>query len=164
MRDLRLAAAAGMLLLTLGCRSAPLPAVNSFGAGSKELLRRSHELNTAFATRDTAKFQSLLAPEYTLHFIAPALRGEMPAMPFAPRAKIVAKFFADLSNGPLEWSSVDVRVYGDFGVVTSHYRWRASYKSSPFDVEGFITDVWIQRDGEWKILNSTVDVLPAQQW
>ena len=147
------------LLFLAACRTAAPPAL-TFGEGTKELTASARALNQAFAVRDTAAIQRLLAPEYGFHFIDNNMHGTLAATPNAPRGQWVGEMLGRLSNGPLESSLVDVRVVGNLGVVVSHYRWSGSYSGVGFRYEGYITDVWVLRDGKWQALLSTATLLP----
>ena len=149
----------GAVFLGVACQHQVSPRVEGFGAGSKDLLARARELQQAITLRDSAKAESMLAPEYTLHFIDRYMQGSLQKSPGAPRGKWLADAFKHVSNGPLEWAINDVRVYEDIGVVTSHYRWIGTYYNQGFQSEGFITDVWLYRDGRWQLLSSTADFL-----
>ncbi|HVR41503.1 MAG TPA: nuclear transport factor 2 family protein [Thermoanaerobaculia bacterium] len=147
-------------LVIFACRTAAPPPISPFGAGADDLVKRTTELNQAFALRDSAKLETLMAPEYQFHFIDHRMMGTLQATPNAPRGKWAADAFAQLSNGPLEASTVDVRVIGDVGVVVSHYRWSGTYRGEGFRYEGYMTDVWVKRLGRWQVLVSSASLLP----
>jgi hypothetical protein len=147
------------VLLLAACRTAAPPAL-TFGEGTKELAASARELNQAFAVRDTATIERLLAPEYVFHFVDNNMHGTLAATPNAPRGRWVGELLARLSNGPLESSLVDVRVVGTLGVAVTHYRWSGSYSGVGFHYEGYITDVWVLRGGKWQTLLSTATLLP----
>jgi hypothetical protein len=149
-------------LMAASCRTAaPPPPIATSGEGTKELAQKGRELNQAFALRDTAAIERLLAPEYVFHFIDQNMTGALAATPNAPRGRWVGEAFAHLSNGPLESSVVDVRLVGDVGVVVSHYRWSGTFNGTGFRYEGYITDTWVRRQGEWQVLLSTATLLPS---
>lgn len=125
-----------------------------------ELVQRTEEFNTAFSLRDADRLQRLMVPEYTFHYIDQSTVATLRAIPNAPRGKWPAELLRRLSNGPLEWSLIDARIVGNIGIVVSHYRWSGSLSGQAFRYEGHITDVWVRRQGEWRILLSTADLLP----
>ena len=126
----------------------------AFGGHSKDLTNRVRELHEAITHRDAQKIESLMWPEYIFHFNSPGTRVAL--SPPAPRGVWLAKAGADLTNGPLLWSAVDTRIYGDFAIVVSRYHWQGAYRGQAFDYEGFITDVWLSKNGEWKLLSGNV--------
>lgn len=149
-----------LLLLAAGCRTAA-PPVSPFGAGTEEIVAKSRELNRAFTAGDAAVAQALMAPEYAFHWVAPKMHGRLMSTPNAPRGKWSEELFQRFRGGPLEWSTVDARVYGNLGVVVSHYRWIGSWDNQSFTYEGYLTDIWIRRSGRWQVLESHASLVPA---
>lgn len=125
-----------------------------------ELVQRTEEFNKAFSLRDVDALQKLMVPEYMFHYIDQSTIATIRAIPNAPRGRWPADMFARLSNGPLEWSVIDARIVGNFGIVSSYYRWAGSFNGQSFRYAGYMTDVWVRRRGEWRILFSTADLLP----
>ena len=121
------------LILLAACTSAPR--VEPFGPGTQEVVERAHALDRAFLENNQKALDDLLAPEYQFHFID----HDMSAAPNAPRSRGAA-------GPPMSSSILDVRTYGPFAIVISHYTW-ARY-------EGNLTDVWIRRERKWQLLSS----------
>jgi len=160
---MKVPAAVLVALLVMSCRTAsPRQPIATFGEGTKELAQKGRELNQAFALRDTAAMERLLAPEYVFHFTDHNMTGTLAGTPNAPRGRWVGEAFTHLSNGPLESSLVDVRIVGDTGIVVSHYRWSGSWDGTGFQYEGYITDTWVRREGQWQVLLSTATLMPSQ--
>lgn len=154
---------AGIGLFLAACRTAPSPPIESFGPGTEMLVKRTNELNLAFALRDARKIESYLAPEYTFHYIDQDSRGTLQATPNAPRGRWMDKLFDSLSNGPLQASVVDARVIGATGIVISHYKWQGAWNGTAFQYEGYITDTWIRRGEQWQLLTSSANLLPSNR-
>ena len=142
-----------------GCRSAG-PSVPHRGPGTDVLEQHARELNDAFRDGDLRKLRSFFAPDYYFFFTDHNVSGSLQTMPNAPRGRYSAKFLEKLSGGFQAYNIVDVRVYGDFGVVVAHYEWRGSFMGESFDYQGHITDVWVRREDRWWILSSSASLLP----
>ena len=154
--------AAAALLLFGACSSTSQPKIDGFGPGTEQLLEHAREINQAFAVRDAKAIEALLAPEYTFHFVDRTVNGTLRAVPNAPRGRWIDSVFSKLSNGPMQSSIVDVRVYGDIGIVINYYKWSGAWSGQPFQFEGHITDVWVRRGRKWQLLVSTSTLAPER--
>ena len=144
-----------------GCARRPAPLVAPIGAGTEELVARTRQLNQAFAYRDARAIEGLLAPEYVFHYTDHVSRGALQATPNAPRGRWIEKVFDQLTSGPLQASIVDARVYGEMGITITHYKWQGAWNGAGFQYEGYITDTWIRRGGEWRLLASSANLMPS---
>ena len=149
--------AACLVLLVAACRTS-VPSAPNFGPGTDALVAVERELNEAFMQRDARRIDALLAPEYAFHYIDYRMRGSLQATPTAPRGRWIAPFFDKVTGGPLMTSIVDVRRYGDLGVVTTYYDWQGSFMNTPFQYSGHVTDVWIRRGRKWQLLASSTNL------
>jgi len=128
---------------------------------SDPLVQRTIEFNKAFSTRDAETLQRLMDPEYTFHYIDQASNATLRAVPNAPRGRWAAGLLQKLNAVPMEWALIDARIVGNTGIVVSHYRWWGTFGGQSFRYDGHLTDVWVKRHGEWRILLSTSDLLPS---
>lgn len=148
------------LLFWASCRTAPAP-VPAFGPGTDELIKRSNELDRAVFQKDAPTVRSLIAPEFTLNFVARNVQGLLLNTPYTPPGQWIVKAFERIQHGPLEWVLLDARVFEDAGVVTKQYR-KAAMENQPPTLEGHITEIWIRKDERWRVLSSTVSVFESR--
>lgn len=148
------------MVLLPGCRSAVGPSVPRKGPGTEALEKHAYELNDAFMAKDLRKLESFFAPDYYFFFTDHNTHGSLQGMPNAPRGRYPGNILSKLDGGFQEYNIVDVRVYGDFGVVVSHYKWSGTFMGESFDYRGHITDVWVRREERWWILSSSASLIP----
>ncbi len=67
---------------------------------------------------------------------------------------------ADLRIESSSSSNFVIRIYGDMAVAIAEGRIKGSYKSNGFDNRYRYTDVWIRRNGRWKVVNTQITDLP----
>ena len=109
----------------------------------QELIDRSNTLMSAVDHQDRATLEGLVAEEFRL---------EVPGdMAFTPRAEWI-----DNAVG-MDWSdfkfhNVKVHFFGDVAVVSSLLDFKINTSwGLPISSNTQVTDVWVRRDGEWKI-------------
>ena len=109
----------------------------------QELIDRSNTLMSAVDHQDRAALEGLVAEEFRL---------EVPGdTAFTPRAEWI-----DNAVG-MDWSdfkfhNVKVHFFGDVAVVSSLLDFKITTSwGLPISSNTQVTDVWVQRDGQWKI-------------
>lgn len=63
----------------------------------------------------------------------------------------------------LTTDGVEVRVFGDVGVITGRAHFRAKFKGQEVDDELLYTDVWVKRQGRWQNVVSQATRRPRPQ-
>lgn len=148
------------LLFLQSCRTVP---VN--GRASPVLAQLTLDVGTAFVARDEAKLRSLVDENCQLHWIDHERQG---ASLFAQAPGERAPWFIALARKtsvvPLQKAVVESTVYGNVGIVISHYKWQATVNGAQFRGEGYAHHVWLNRGGEWKLVSISADVLPPWNW
>ncbi|MCH9038861.1 MAG: nuclear transport factor 2 family protein [Chloroflexi bacterium] len=61
----------------------------------------------------------------------------------------------------IEPADVEARVYGSSGVVTGTARFRVSTQGRKLDFGVRFTDVWVQKDGDWRMVAWQSTKLPG---
>jgi ketosteroid isomerase-like protein len=51
-----------------------------------------------------------------------------------------------------EYIESDIHVYGEVAVSNSKYRQKATYKREDRSGVFYLTDIWVKRDGRWKVV------------
>jgi ketosteroid isomerase-like protein len=62
---------------------------------------------------------------------------------------------------PYKVEDFDVRIYGDVALLTGRTRMTGSYDGKPFTSHYRYTDVYVRRDGQWKV--ASVQITPVQE-
>jgi hypothetical protein len=155
----RLAILSLLAILAAGCRSVSLSSPQ-FGPGTESLLEAQQRITSAITSRNQSELDAMLASEYSFHFIDHQMLGTMQPMPTVPRGKWAVKLLQETGAMPLQFTIVDARDHREMGVVVSHYEWGGNRSGQSFAYEGYVTDIWIRRDGKWKLLVSYAQLLP----
>ena len=106
-----------------------------------EVRAASRQLHLAIANRDTDATEARLAPD--LVTVAPYYEA-----PLSASQTIAA--LAELDITDFEASEVTVAVL-DFDTALASYflAIEGTYAGTSFDVEGFVTEIYVRRDGRW---------------
>jgi len=114
----------------------------------QQIVAREHEFNEIVKARDVEKARRIQATGYRL-----LVRVDGPTLAEMPQElwlETLPKYIID------SYSIDDIKVLalGDVAVATLAYRQTAHIEGSPRDINGdfMITDVWVKRAGEWKII------------
>ena len=112
---------------------------------TRELTRLEQQLAASWQAGDCVAWSAMLAPEWSVIHITGAVvtRAEALEMCRAPAVPIVA----------FEIDDISVRVFGDAAVVTGRSR-VATGGASPGQITLRFTDVFIRRDGRWRVVAS----------
>jgi ketosteroid isomerase-like protein len=58
-------------------------------------------------------------------------------------------------------AEVEIRVCGDVALMTSRNEMRASFDGKEWNAELYLADVWLRRDGQWRIGRHASRVVPG---
>lgn len=70
----------------------------------------------------------------------------------------------DITHHTMSFEVHDVRIYGDVAVVIARGQNTGAYKEEEFQLDEWVTDVFVKRDGSWKCALShltAADVMPS---
>jgi len=114
---------------------------------TKRLREIQQELAVAWAARDRATIERVIAPDWTVtHVEGQRLtRPEVFRMMFETDANQMEPSIVD---------DVDVRVFGDAAVVTGRTHARGSQAGVPYDITLRFTDVFVRRSDQWQAVAS----------
>ena len=120
-----------------------LLAAASLHADEATLRKLDHEMTVATWTGDTRWFEENLADDFVL-------------ISAAGRVKSRGEAIAELSSPgfrmePYESSEVQVRVYGDTGVVTTRIYQRYILHGYQYEADMRVTCVYVKRKGRWLV-------------
>ena len=66
----------------------------------------------------------------------------------------------DLRIDPYTVEDFDVRVYGDVALLSGRTRMTGAYQGKPFTSHYRYIDIYVRRDGEWKIVSVQISRMP----
>lgn len=120
---------------------------------SAELERLSREWTDAMLAHNKVKLEELMGSEYVLR----TWDGNAPV---TPRSVWMDVLFNRLKIVHWEQKSLSAQVFGDTGIVTSKYIWDGSMGDKSFTSKGYITDIWLRRNGRWQVVSRTSGAIP----
>jgi hypothetical protein len=114
----------------------------------QQIIDREHEFNDIVKARDVEKARGIQAMGFRL-----LIRVEGPTLAEWGQElwlKMLPKYIIDSDC----IDDIKILVLGDVAVATLALRQTAHIEGSPRDINGdfMLTDVWVKRDGEWKII------------
>jgi ketosteroid isomerase-like protein len=112
------------------------------------------QLATAWAARDEATIERLIAPDW----IVTHVEGQR-----LTRAEVFRDMLESTSTR-IESSALDeieVRLFGDAAVVTGRNHARGTQSGTPFDVRLRFTDVFVRGSGEWQAVASHATLISS---
>ncbi|KQW51151.1 MULTISPECIES: nuclear transport factor 2 family protein [unclassified Roseateles] len=68
----------------------------------------------------------------------------------------------DLALDPYTVEEFEVRVYGDTALVSGRTRMTGRYQGQPFNTHYRYIDVYVKRDGVWKIVSVQTSPIPSR--
>ena len=111
----------------------------------ERVLRAEREWLLAHLRLDAQALDRPMAPEYAQ---------------IDDRGRIISKeqVLASLRSGERGWEEAhsdehDVRVYGNTAVVVGRWRARGVNAGEPFDYAARYVSVWVEHDGEWRMVS-----------
>lgn len=125
------------------------PQINAAG----ELTRLADAWDAAIVRKDMAAVAANMAPDYR-HIRD---NGEVADGPGFLAAIGSPKLVID----PYTVEDFDVRIYGDVALLTGRTRMSGSYDGKQFKSHYRYTDVYVRRDGKWKV--ASVQITPIAE-
>jgi ketosteroid isomerase-like protein len=111
------------------------------------LRKIQQELSAAWASRDRAAIERLVAPDWSVTHIAGQrlTRDDVFEMMFGGEVT---------QSEPSTVDEVEVRLFGDAAVITGRTHSRGSQTGVPYDITLRFTDVFVRRGDQWQAVAS----------
>ena len=111
------------------------------------LVSLTNSWTDAINTKDRAKLDELMAPEYALY----GWSGEV----WAPRSQWLDNLFHHIKIRENTLRELSPRVYGDFAIVTSVGTWAGTFDGDSFNQKTIVVDTWRRMNGRWQVVTRT---------
>jgi ketosteroid isomerase-like protein len=114
----------------------------------QQIISREHEFNEIVKARDVELAKAIQAQGYRLLIRAPG--SKLVEVSQEAWLEMLPKYIVN----SYRIDDIKVLVLGDVAVVTLAFFQDANIEGSPRNITGefMLTDVWVKRDGEWKII------------
>lgn len=120
-----------------------------------ELIRLSKQWMDVMLNHDSVGLLKLMSPDYYLQGWDTANNRK------TNRSDWLDNLFNRIRITKFEQSSFKAQVFGDVGIVTSFYEWAGSFATKDFSNNGFIMDVWKQKNNKWQVTSRTAGIFPG---
>jgi ketosteroid isomerase-like protein len=112
---------------------------------TQEIESLEDAFSKAIVEKDMVRLDALLAPEYRLVGVRSTGSSDMPRDAwFAGLGRMVFSRF--------EPAVTSVEVFGDTALATIEGSWALEFDGRRIDESFYVTDVWVRRDGQWRIV------------
>ncbi len=136
----------------VACAACATPPSRPKGDEMAALRRQADAWDRAIVTRDRAAIEANVAPD----FRNIDGRGDV-----SDRAAFLAGLLdPDLQIDPYTVEDFDCRLYGDVALLTGRTRMTGRYKGEAFRSHYRYTDVYVKRDGAWKVVSVQISRIP----
>lgn len=137
--------------------SAPgAPPTVSREASEKALLALERRWMGALQQRDASALSQLVSDDFTL--VSPRL-----VVVAGERDRYFQHAMRELSLTSYELEGVTVRLYGRAAVVSGRLRQSATVGGEDWGGSYLFTDVWVSRDGAWRVVSRHASPLPPEK-
>ena len=110
---------------------------------STELVTLTRIWTDAINTKDHAKLEALMVPEFALYrWSGEPLAHRTPWMDYLDHTQIKEYTVRDIS----------ARAYGEFAIVTFVCTWAGVHDGGSFDFKSIMVDTWRRTDGKWQVV------------
>ena len=112
---------------------------------TREIEGLENDFSKAIVEKDMVRLDALLAPEYRLVGVRSTGTSDMAR----------DAWFAGLGRmafSRFEPSVSSVEVFGDTALATVEGSWALEFDGRQIDESFYVTDVWVRRDGQWRIV------------
>ena len=138
-----------MLALLTAATAAASPADQR---AEKELIRLETEWAASGPTGDNSFFERIAAEDYLIVDVDGSVRNKQQEL---------AQFRQQVQTSQTV-RDMKVRLYGDTAVVVGRFTISGTQAGKPNNLAGVFTDVWIHRNGRWKLVSNQNTSLPAE--
>lgn len=127
-------------------KSASQPtSVAGLDAGSTELVTLTNAWTDASNSKDRAKLEALMAPEFALY----GWNGEL----WAARSQWLDNLLNHMEiKEPWTMRELAPKVYGDFAIVTAVGTVAYTEDGHPFKLNVVVVDTWRRTNGRWQVV------------
>jgi len=106
---------------------------------------REKAWNDVLLKRDATSAETFMSPDYFLAIAAPG----------KPLVTVVLRQWLEnlkaYTMGEMRLGEMLIRVYGDFATAAYPYSQTAKLNGQSISGNFLVTDIWVKRDGEWKV-------------
>ena len=141
------------LITIVVCLALQACALAPHSDSAAELTRQADAWDAAIVRKDMAAVAANMAPDYR-HIRD---NGDVADGPGFLAAIGSPKLVID----PYKVEDFDVRIYGDVALLTGRTRMTGSYDGKQFKSHYRYTDVYVRRDGKWKV--ASVQITPIAE-
>ncbi|MES2317002.1 MAG: nuclear transport factor 2 family protein [Pseudomonadota bacterium] len=124
------------------------PPANIVGA----LTRQAHAWDEAIVRKDMPAVAANMATDYRHIRDNGAISDSAGFLAFIASPKLVID--------PYKVEDLDIRLYGDVALVTGRTRMTGRYDGNAFKSHYRYTDVYVQRDGQWRVTSVQITPMP----
>lgn len=150
---LRLALVLGLLIVLNGCGVAPKTTPTDTAALVARLTAQADAWDKAIVRKDRAAIEANMADD----FRQIDSQGNLET-----KASFVADLVSpDLRIDPYSVEDFEVRLYGDVALLSGRTRMTGQYQGKPFSTHYRYIDIYVRRNGEWKIVSVQISRIPA---
>ncbi|HEX8282408.1 MAG TPA: nuclear transport factor 2 family protein [Pyrinomonadaceae bacterium] len=135
--------------------AAAAPQRESREATEKALLALERKWMGALQQRDASALSQLVSDDFTL--VSPRL-----VVAAGDRERYFQHAMRELSLASYELEGVTVRLYGRAAVVSGRLRQSATVAGEDWGGAYLFTDVWVSRDGAWRVVSRHTSPLPPE--
>lgn len=133
--------------------SAVTPQQTTREASEKMLLALERKWMGALQQRDASALSQIISPDFTL--VSPRL-----VVNVGDRDRYFQHAMRDLSLTSYDFEDLTVRLYGRTALVSGRLKQTANVAGEDWGGAYLFTDVWINRDGIWQVVNRHTSLLP----
>lgn len=116
------------------------------------LTRQAHAWDAAIVRKDMPAVAANMAPDYRHIRDNGAVSDGAGFLAFIGSPKLVIH--------PYKVDDLDVRLYGDVALLSGTTRMTGSYDGAPFKSHYRYIDVYIKRDGQWRVASVQITAIP----
>lgn len=132
--------------------TAPNPEMPRLLAGQEgKLVALTNEWTEAINSRDRAKLDELMAPDYALY----SWNGKL----LAPRSQWLDNLFTHITIEKNTLFDIFPRLYGDVAIMTSKGDWIGTFDGRHFKKKCTVVDTWRNIEGRWRVVNRTSECI-----
>lgn len=122
----------------------------------KSLLALERKWMEALKLRDASALSQIISDDFTL--VSPRL-----VLAAGSRDKYFAHALRDLNLASYDFSESTVRLYGRTALVSGLLKESAHVSGEDWGGSYLITDVWVNRDGLWRVVSRHASLLPVKK-
>jgi ketosteroid isomerase-like protein len=112
------------------------------GPVEETILHPANDWMRAGQTRDRARLEQLVAPEFTITGAAGVV----------DRAAWMRNAAERMTFESFDYTEPAIAVYGDVALMRSRWNQTATLDGKPWSGEFLLTDVWVRRENGWQVV------------